>query len=295
MTGPHQLARHQTNGASRRNGQAMPGPRSFGPQPTSSPVPTNTGPPAVALATVPEFMSRLQAMRRSLGLSYVQIGTQAGHGFGKSTAARVLADVDTLITLKHLKLFLKACKVTPADRDRWLRAWDLVNQRATKTTTPARDTTAANGALATSSEDVGDGLGENTEVRPSPPVQAATDSSAERTPVDTEDPAPAPARRPSNRSVVRSVLAISALVAIITGSTVAMWVTGVPTEVITLAYGLVIVCVAAWVAVARMAISAQFEHKNRDRPLSSALSGGDPEELFGSNDLISYSPVIGGQ
>lgn len=320
MTAP---APQRPNGSRQHTGYGIPEQQSFGPRLTPvPPIPhpsatlMGTGPLTVVPATVEEFMGRLQAMRAALGLSYSQIATRAGRGFGKSTANRVLKDVQTLIELKHLRLFLKACNVSPADRERWLRAWDLLNER---TATTAQDTAAADkrtvqNSPASGSEADGERLtsGDNGTIdTTAPPAawpraapnQATTESpsvSLEPAPEETgesEEPSPAPQ---SKITAVRSVLALGGLVVIITGSAVAMWVIGVPTEVIITAYGLVIVCVSAWLAVARMSINASLNPDNDRhayRP-SYLIASEHPWELFGigdDEDNVVSPEVIGDQ
>lgn len=290
------IPRQRTSAPPHRN-NARPGPQPFGPRAAPSPALTNSGPPAIVPTTVTEFMTRLQAMRTALGLSYSQIAVRAGRGFGRSTAHRVLRDVDTLIELKHLKLYLKACKVNPAERDRWLRAWELLNEHtATAAVNQAATPDVVPGIREASSSPNGPASPDKD--APKGPSLQTAEATTSKAATATSDGAPqaTPARRRPPMSLVRGVVALGALVIIASGATATMHAVGVPIEAMITTHGLVLVCVSAWVAVSRMAVNAQISREEGYQPVGTGGRGlvqGDSYELFFDPLPPAYPEVLG--
>lgn len=199
---------------------------------------------AADAATPEQFLAQLRALRESLRLSYRMIDARvAEKGMSRSTAWNML-NGDDLPSPKHLHLFLQACKVTPTETTLWLRERGRLVAAATTQPTKEPDTTAATSTKQPAAD-------------PSAPNSTTSDDVPERPLSNPAHPSAAPPT-PTSALLSRNlhlIGALSVLIAVISASAIAMRVTNVPIEIITLSYGLIIVCIAAWTAVNQAFIS----------------------------------------
>ncbi|WP_148088663.1 helix-turn-helix transcriptional regulator [Saccharothrix texasensis] len=192
------------------------------------------------LRTPRDFLTLLDAMRKSRKLSYRQISQRAGKGMASSTAQAMVVG-DTLPPLHKLELFLAGCNVPPEERRRWIHTWHRINQ-----STPEASGTAPD-ALPTP-----DTTPQTTgrDVLPARPSQ----------PVTPPVPAPVPplqrqrSRSAGMRRLRFTLLALTAFttaVGVLTASAILMWLHHVPTEIMFAVYGLLTVSVTSWMMVAQ--------------------------------------------
>jgi hypothetical protein len=206
---------------------------------------------AVADAATPEeFLAQLGALRESLRLSYRKIDARvAEKGMSRSTAWNML-NGDALPSRKHLQLFLQACKVTPTEMNLWLRERDRLAASATTELIKQPDTAASTSIQQLAADTPASTSTASDDAPEHPPTNPAHPSAAHLP--SAAPPMPASVLRSRNLHLIG---ALSVLVAVISASAIAMWVTHVSIEVITLTYGLILICIAAWTAVNHALIS----------------------------------------
>ncbi|HEX6344584.1 helix-turn-helix transcriptional regulator [Umezawaea sp.] len=202
-------------------------------------------------ATPKEFLDLLNALRKTLGLSYTQIGNRAGRGMSRSTAQAMLTS-DSLPPEHHLKLFLKACRVTPDETRMWLNS--LVHIERITRSHEEGEALGASGPAdgGTRPEDRGKPLVDNfgndaRKILDAPPAPREGDS-PEPVAVDQVEVKP---RNPILAGFsVRALASFVVLVCVVSGSSIAMSLAKVPIEVILSVYCVIALSLSSWAAVA---------------------------------------------
>jgi transcriptional regulator with XRE-family HTH domain len=185
--------------------------------------------------TTREFLTQLNALRDSLGLSYTQIAAKAGKGMSRSTAQAMLTR-DVLPSRRRLHQFLRACKVSQDELTLWTRTWEQLSTPNDPAPNPAPTIISP------------------TTPHDTRPLAAQSKPSADAPAAPTNSPQQVWPLRPSRRANGHMLAGITTLITVISGSAIAMWMTHVPTEVMFAVYGLVIISISSWTAIVRAAI-----------------------------------------
>ncbi|GAA3465423.1 hypothetical protein ACFFSW_25555 [Saccharothrix longispora] len=252
------------------------------------------------VVTPREFLDLLNAMRRTKELSYTQIGKRAGKGMSRSTAQAMLTS-DELPSLTHLRLFLKACRVTQEETQLWINSLHRVNHLHRSITSNDSGVATANPLSDANAPSSRPSMPTYSEARTA--VPPGTTTTVEATPArraETGVPAvPEPggvqvaAARQGFAGVadalrfgflVRALLALGVLVGMLTGSAIAMQHYGVSHEIMLAVYCIISLTVSSWAGIAW--------HYRPDIRSSEVISHEETSEIFGVHPKAA-KPIIG--